>query len=49
MLNFHANIIFFQETNLHINLRHQFIDLIMKLPCKDTYKLKRRIMHILAE
>ena len=51
MLNFHANNFYFvfQETNSHINLRHQFIDLMMKLPDQDTYKLKRRIIDILAE
>ena len=47
MWNFHTNIFLFfilQETNLHIELRH---DDIMKLP--DEAELKQRVMDVLAE
>lgn len=38
-----------QETNSHIDLRHDFIGLLKKLPDQDTYKLKQRIIDILVE
>jgi hypothetical protein len=51
MWNFHADI-FFHSSGVkftHFDLRHQFIGILKKLPDQDTYRLKQRIIVILAE